>query len=504
MALTLTIGGDNFLPQYKTNSARINEVLQHRGNTFDLVFTKKPSQDAPQEGKEIIFKDGSRFLFAGFVTKVNPVEIGEGELFIYTVECMGYVYILANKSAQRTYEDKTLKYIAEDLLSEYVDAGYGLTTGGILTGPTISTISFDHIDLRASFEKLAQETGYEFWISHDKVVNFKPKDYETAPEQITDASDNFETINIQHDTSQVRNSIVVKGGNEETDQYLTQTIECDGVAREWLLREKPTEILYIKLNTVSKNFGEDPDDDESGNDFMFGKEEKYIREIATATIAGDEIEISYKYEVPILTTLANATSIATMKAIEGGDGVHAFVISNAQISSKDEARQRALKELAEYAEPLVNATFTTTSLLLQSGSIFSPGQALTVNLPTWGISVDKQYLIQEVKTQVIQDGSNIYYKYIVRFGGRILDTIAFLESLASKEDQTRRTVSIDTIYGISEIVTVVETIERNKNFREISEQVTIDETINRENITPPFKYGPAGSPQGIYNKSEYS
>ncbi len=66
MALTLTIGGDNFLPQYKTGSARIVDQLQNRGNTFTLELTRKTWQDAPQEGKEIIFKDGSRFLFGGF------------------------------------------------------------------------------------------------------------------------------------------------------------------------------------------------------------------------------------------------------------------------------------------------------------------------------------------------------------------------------------------------------------------------------------------------------
>jgi len=502
MALTLTIGGNNFLPQYKTNSAIVQEVLQHRANTLSLMLTKKSLQSAPQEGEEIIFKDGARYLFGGYVTKIDPAEVGEGQLFVYTITAMDYVYILTNKSAQRSYSNQTLKYIAEDLLSEYVDSGYSLTTTGIETGPTLETVAFDHMDLRTAFEKLAKLTGYEFWISYDKVVNFKPKDFDAAPEQITDISDNFESISIQYDTSQVRNSIVVKGGREETAAYDQQTFVANGIAREWLLREKPTAIEYIKLNTVSKNFGEDPNDDEAGNDFMFGKEEKYIREVGTTTVDTDEIEVSYKYEVPIITLLANASSIATMKAIEGGDGIHSYTIVNDQIKSKAEARDRAQKELDEYANPLVNAFFSTTSLLLAAGSIFAPGQALTINLPSWDISTDTEYLIQAVTIEVLQDGATIYYKYTVRFGGRVLDTLAFLESLAIKEDLAT-TNEIDTIKGISEIINITENIERDANLQSIAETVTIAEVIDKTNYTPPFEYGPAGSPQGKWNKAEW-
>ncbi|MCK5266808.1 MAG: hypothetical protein KAR07_01450, partial [Spirochaetes bacterium] len=115
--MTLTIGGSNFLPQYRTNSAKIKEILQNRSNTFNLVITKKSSQSAPQEGQEIIFKDGSRFLFAGFISRISPVEVGEGELFIYRVEATDYTYVLLNKNAQKSYESQTLKYIVEDLIS---------------------------------------------------------------------------------------------------------------------------------------------------------------------------------------------------------------------------------------------------------------------------------------------------------------------------------------------------------------------------------------------------
>lgn len=505
MAITLTIGGSDFKPQYKTNSARITETLQHRGNTMSLEIIKKSGDSAPEEGKEIIFKDGARFLFGGFISRVEPIESGIGELFIYHVEATDYTYVLINKNAQKTYASQTLNAIVTDLVSTYVDSGYALTVTGVETGPTIESISFNHITLRKAFEKLAKITGYEWWIDYEKDINFKPKSSVTAPEQITDSSNNHERLNIKTDLSQVRNSIIVRGGQEETSAYFAQTIEADGVAKEWILREKPTDVQHIKEATVAQNFGEDPTDEETGNDYMYNKAEKYVRVIDAdpAPSAGIAIEVSYKYNVPVIVLLQSASSVVAMTALEGGDGLHEFTIVEASIKSKAEARQRALKELAEYANPIVNGEFITRTGLLTGGSIFQPGQELTINSPSWGISTDTKYLIQEVIITLVEDGSTIEYNYIVRFGGRLLDAVSFLESLAGKEDPLLATEEIDTIKGVTEEVNITELIERDSLLKEVSETVTIAENISKINQTPPFEYGPAGSPQGKWNQSEW-
>ena len=493
MSLTLTIGGSNFLPQYKTNSAKIKEILQNRSNTANLVITKKSSQSVPQEGQEIIFKDGSRFLFAGFISRISPVEVGEGELFIYRIEATDYTYVLLNKNAQKSYENRTLKYIVEDLISTYVDSGYSITTTNVDTGPTIDTIAFDHINLKKCFEKLAKLTGYEWYIDFEKDIYFRNKETAPAPEEITDTSDNFINISIKYDTAQVRNYVIIQGGTEETASYFSQKFLGDGKAREFILREKPRDMEFIKLNTVSKNVGVDPLDEETGNYFMFNFQEKYIRVIDSEPVPGaaDEIEASYKYDVPVIVLLKSASSIETMKDLEGGDGIHSFSIVDSSIKSKDEARQRALKELLEFANPLVNAIFTTRTGLLTAGSYFKPGQELTINLPSWNINTDTKYLIQEVETTLVEDGTNIEYNYKVRFGGRLLDVIALLDGIAGKEDILKDTQEIDRIEAIAEELSIAEVITRDGNLRSISESLSIAEVIDETIVTPPFKWSPS-------------
>jgi len=506
MAITLTVGGTDFKPQYKTNSAKITENLQNRGNTMSLQIIKKSSDSAPEEGKEIIFKDGARYLFGGFISRVEPTEIGVGDLITYFVEATDYTYIIINKNAQKTYTSQTLNAIVADLLSTYVDSGYGLTMTGVDTGPTIDSISFNHITLRKAFEKLGKITGYEWWIDYQKDINFKTKSSVSAPESITDSSKNHESLNIKTDVSQVRNSIIVRGGKEETSTYFSQTIEADGVAREWQLREKPTAIEYIKEATVAQNFGEDPTDEETGNDYMFKKAEKYVRVVTAdpTPVAGTDIEVSYKYQIPVIVLLQSASSIIAMTALEGGDGLHEYTIIESSIKSKAEARQRALKELAEYANPIVTGQFKTRTGLLTSGSIFQPGQELTINSPSWGISTDTKYLIQEVIITLVEDGTNIEYNYNIRFGGRLLDAASFLESLASKEDPIFATEEIDTIKAITEEMSIAETIERDSLLKSITESATIAESISKVNNTPPFQWGPGGSPQFVWGASEWA
>jgi hypothetical protein len=108
MAKTLTIASADFLPQYKTNSAEIRELVQNKSSVMNMQVTVAPGQQAPREGAEIVFKDGSRFLFGGYVTRVQSEEVGEGALFIYDVEASDYSWILNNKIARRSYAGKTL------------------------------------------------------------------------------------------------------------------------------------------------------------------------------------------------------------------------------------------------------------------------------------------------------------------------------------------------------------------------------------------------------------
>lgn len=509
--LTLTIGGSNFLPQYVTGSARITAQIQNQGDTCEMKIVQKSSQTAPSVGKELVFKDGSRFLFGGFITKVTPVEFGVGQLIEYQVEATDYTYILINKYAQSSYAGQTLGAIVADLMTNYIDSGYAMTHTNTATGPTVTTVNFNHISLRQCFENLAKLTGYIWWVDYSKDVHFvDPSSPTAAPEQITDALKNHESIAITIDVSQVRNDIVVLGGTQESNSY-PQVILGDANAREWVLVYTVSTMVSIELDTgggyVSKAFGIDPKDDETGNDFMYSPSRGSIRCTVTTITpsATTKIRVTFKYPLPVVTEVSNPASILAMKALEGGDGKHGYTINDATIVSSDQARSVALQELNQFGNPVLSGEVITRTGLLTAGSYFSPGQLLTVNLPAWGILVDTQYIIQKVVTTLNESGSAIEYHYDITFGGRLLGVVDFLLALATPEDALDNSGEIEKIHAISDTVTIAEVITKNNNVRSVVESVSIAESLSKTNVTPPFKWGVNGTAnKGVWNKSEFA
>lgn len=492
MAKTLQIAGADFLPQYATNSARIRETVQNKSGVMTLDIIVKPGESAPTEGSEIVFKDGSRFLFAGYISKISPEETGEGQLFKYAVEASDYSHILNNKIARRSYTSQTLAYIVTDLMGTYVDALYGFDLTNVATGPTVSSITFDHISIRKCFEKLQKLTGYVWYVDYEKFLFFQAPNAAAAPETITDSSDNFEEIAIDYDTSQVRNSVIVIGSEngEQDSNTTTETFNGDGATRAWELDAKPSQVVSIKINGVSKQFSLDVNErDTDVFVYSFSGQSFRLTDAQTTPVGGgspDQIEIVYYGRIPIITKEIDPVSIASFAARDGGDGTYEYTIKEASITSKEEATERALQELAEFADPLVNGQFQTRTSLLSPGSVFSPGQVLTVNLPTYGIDEDTAFLIQEVSISMVEDGSDTEYFYTVRFGGKKVGVQEFLESLAAEEGEVTNAELILTIESLSDSF------------------VTTANAPTHALYTPPFQYGPSGSPQGRYGLSEWS
>lgn len=491
MAITLTIAGSNFLPQYKTNSVQIREVIQNKSGVMNMNINVQPGDTAPQEGSEIIYKDGSRFLFAGFISRVSPTEIGKGQLFIYKVEASDYAYIFNSKIARRAYTNKTLAYIVADLMDAYVDSTYGFTVTNVATGPTIESITFDHISIRKCFEKLQKLTGYVWYVDYEKNLYFTTQTATAAPEDITETSANFSEVAIDYDTSQLKNSVIVIGSSEgvESATTISESFVGDGTTRSWELGSKPSTVSSITVNGVTKQFSLDANERDT-DVFVYSYTGQSFRqtESQTTLTGSSTIVITYYPRVPIIIQRQDATSVAMFSALDGGDGVYEETKKEPTITTRESAIELALQELDQFSMPLVVGKFVTRTNLLDPGSVFSPGQYVTVNLPTHGISSDSAFLIQEVNITLVEDSatSRIEYQYEVRFGGKLVGVMEFLESLATEETDITNETEILTIESLNEYENVD------------------DDAPTHTILNPPFEYGTGGVAQAVWNKSEWN
>jgi hypothetical protein len=492
MARSLSINGSNFLPQYKTNSARIRKLIQNKSDVMNMQITVKSGQSRPTEGAVCIFSDGARKLFYGYVSNVNPTnEIGEGQLITYNVEVSDLGSIFDSKIVRRAYTNATLFAIVDDIITSYVEGGYGIDTTNVATGPTIASVVFDHISIRKCFEKLNKLTGYIWWVDYDSNLYFQETDVTPAPESITDTSNNFFEVSVSYDTSQVRNSVIVIGSpdGQESLSTNTQTFTGDGQTRSWSLEDKPSTVVSVKVNGVSKQYSLDVNERDT-DDFVYSFSGQSITQtVAGTTLTGsDTLEIVYYPRIDIVAQKVDQDSINYFAVLDGGDGTREYTIKDSSITSKSEALVRAQQELDEFSMPLVEGVFKTRTGLLTAGSYFAPGQLLTVNLPSYGISTDTTFLIQEVLVEMNETASTVEYVYTVRFGGRLAGVREFLESLASTSVETTDPSKIITIESVQDLVVM-------------EEHASSPSKINQ---TPPFDYGPAGNPQGRWNLSEWA
>ena len=496
MALTLTIGGLDFMPYYVNGSMEREGCIQHQGDYLKIKLAVKTGATLPMIGSEIVFKDGATFIFGGFVTKLDPTEYGIGQLITYDLEATDYTYLLINKTAQKNYAGQTLKAIITDIISSNLDVGYGITTNNVETGPIIDTIAFNHITLRKCLENLAKITNFIWWIDYQKDIHFlDPNKAQVASEKITDSSGNIENINITLDITQVRNDVVILGGTQESTNY-QQVILGDANAREWILLYPVQTMVNVELSLaggayVVKTFGVDPKDDETSFFSMYNTDRGSIRLSSVSTTLGttDKLRVTFTYPLAVISEVQDAVSIVALKAVEGGDGIHTYTINDTTILSSAQAQQRALKELAQFSMPILNGIFVTHTSLLQAGSIFEPGQVLTVNLPSWGISIDTNYIIQKIVTTMVETGASIEYTYTVTFGGRMIGVVDFLLALGTPEEPLDTSGEVQIIKAVAEVIAIAEVITRDGHLKSMTEIVTTAESISKVNFTPPFKWG---------------
>lgn len=487
--LSLVISSIDFTDQYKTNSARIRELIQNKSGVMNLQVNVKQGQNVPLQGSEILFRDQSRKRFAGYVTRITPVEIGKGNYFTYTVEASDYSFIFGNKIVKRAYQDQTLGYIVNDIITRDVGAAYGFDLTNVATGPLIKSIVFDHISVRKCFEKLSKLTGYVWNVDYDKKLYFTTPTASPAPEAIRDVTSNISQVNISYDTSQVRNKVIVIGSNagEASNAPTVQQFVCDGIDRIFALDDIPASVGYIKLNGVDKNFHISTE--QIASDYaVYYSDSVYVRlaDSAATPNPGDVIEVSYYPYLPVIAVDQDIDSINFFKALDGGNGIWDYTIKDQSITTKQEAAERAAKELEQFADPLVKGIFVTRTSLLSPGTVFEVGQSLTVNLPTYNIATDTTFLIQEINTEMSEGDGRIEYTYTIRFGGKLVGVQEFLESLASETDEVADATEIKTI----ELIT--------------DSEIAADSNLSMAKITPPFKYGNTGTPRGRWNMSEWA
>lgn len=432
----ISIAGVDRTGDILNQSIVIEDTLNDKANTCTFALIDRSSSGAPATDDEIIIQtDDDTRLFAGYIIGVQLNKQQNG-VITYQVNCVDYTYILDRYLAHRSYSDETDAAIIADLVGRYC-VGLGVTTTNVLEGVTINSIKFNYVQISQTLRKIAQLTGRNWYIDYDKDVHYFPTTTNPAPFNIESGANDYTGLNISKDTSQLKNRVYVRGGTKLSDST-TYSVKGDGVARQFPLPDKPHDVT-ITVNGVSKTLGI-KNVDTTGFDYYLNFQEKYIEQDSGLTILAttDTLAVTYTYDIPILVAVEDTASIAA-------NGVKEFAIFDKTINTTQAARDRASAELTDYANDIIEGSFTTHTMGFRSG------QYININLSEYGINDD--YIVQKVVARALGAGRFVYTVSIA--SSKTMGIIKFLISLL---EANRNLIELDDNEVVDELLQVQDSL----------------------------------------------
>lgn len=420
MAVVVTIEGTDRTSSIVFNSLKKTDNLNQQVDTLEFKIRKYGSLAyVPALGDEVaVTKDGTK-LFGGVVVRITE-NVSAVSVLEYTVECADYSQYLKRELVTARYESQTVSAIIADLITNYTSDGF--TTNNVVGALTISSVSFSRLSVADSLQKLADAISYVWYVDYDKDIHFFPKNAELG-NNLTDTSGNYiyESLEIVEDLTQVRNSVLVQGGEAKSANPRTEYFDGNGTRVQFALANKFASTPNVTVDGVAQTVGTEFLDPDASFDCLWNYNEKYVRFTSGNTPASgtNNVEISGTYLFPIVVRVPAPASI-------GVYGTYEYAITDSNIQSQDEAIDRAIAELTSYQNALYEGSFRTYA------DGFRSGQVVTIDSAVRGRSID--VLIQSV-TARMRDPQGDNFEYEVKFATlKSIGIIAYLQNqLRSKE-----------------------------------------------------------------------
>lgn len=443
------------------------DIIYHAGQTF-----------RPEANSEVEMYNGASKIFGG---KVHAVEksISADNSVIYSIRAKDYSYDLDRRLVVESYVNTSVADIITAILADFTDGTF--TDTNVNCALLVTKITFNRVTVTAALQKLAQLTGYSWYVDYDKDIHFFPKNTETAPFEIVDNNGNFIplSLNVSNDLSQIRNRVFIKGGEVEGIARSEQ-FNGDTVKDTFRLANKFSSLPTVLVGGVAKTVGIDHLDNENDYDCFWSYSEKYIRFKAT-TIPGsgtNNIIITGTPLYGITVQVEDPTSIAEY-------GVFEFALTDKTIQSREEAIKYAKAQVEAYKDGVDEGGFKTYEDGLRSG------QVITVNSTM--MDVNEQFVIQSVDFFMI---TTTRYSYSVKLAtlktvGIIDFLIGLLESGDKIIEDTGDSTLEKTVFP-QEYIEASDVVEVNTDDYPQIETVEIDEalTVQALDYDVKFCFGP--------------
>lgn len=437
MAIQLTIQGVDKTKQIQMNSLRIDNILTNKRDTLEFsILNNTGDTYKPNLGAEVIVLDGATTIFGGIITNIESKANAYG-IIQHEINCQDYTRLLDHKLVSNSFTNETVNDIMQFLKDNYFPSGFTITN--VDAPVVIEYVAFNYKPLAVCIQELANALNYDWYVDYAKDVHFFAKESTPAPFNLSDSGGThyYDSLVIRKDNSQIRNSIVVRGG-EYIGSQLTTDIQTNGVDDIYPLPYKFSD-FGATLTGVTLNIGIDYLDDPNNFDALHNYGEKILRfKTSDTPSSGKTMKVSGKPHLPVILRYRSAQHINAMISAEGGDGIYEYLIKDSSINSREGAIQRAQGEILAYAETLSEGEFVTETSGLRAG--------MTITVQSTSRGINESFVINKVRTTQRTKDTFLYQVSLITT--RTMDLIDVLQRLLlqSTRDITINPNEITDIY----------------------------------------------------------
>lgn len=366
---------------------QITQGATKEATTANLVVNFYGDKYQPGGEDEVEIYDGATKIFGGFIVRAEQRLI-QGHVVIYECDLKNKVYRLDYKLVNSTYEKETAHDIIEDIVANF--SGPGITTTNVENdlSAEMEQISFNNVPASEAIQQLADIFNKEWYVDPDGDIHFFSKFAEAAPFDLTDTGGKyvFDSLVVSDDYTQIRNSILVEGGEEKSTEDESDTFVGNGVQYTFALSRKYTGIA-VTLDGSPLTVGIANINSFDDYDCLYDFNLRSLSFDPTNPPGnGLELVVTGKYFFPIAVRFREGTSIGTY-------GERQFLIQDKQIKSRTDAVARASAEISAFSSKVSEGKFTTHESGLQAG------QKITIQSDARGIK--KEFVIQRLTGKLV-------------------------------------------------------------------------------------------------------
>jgi hypothetical protein len=385
--------------------------------------------------------EGGVSIFGGQIVEMSESVDGQVEY----VQCTAkdYAFDMDRKLVVQVYENMTVSAIINDIKNNVLPSGYDTTN--VVCSVVIKYIAFNYEMPSKCFQQLAQIVDYDWYVNENKEIFFFLKGSSTAPFNLTDTNGKYvyNSLRINKDIKNLRNSIIVRGGTYEGNTA-SEEREADGDQITFLQAYKYSNIV-VEVNGVGKTVGVDFINDPADYDVLYNFNEKAVkfREDNKPT-AGQIVTVTGNPHIPVVTKLTDSVSIAQF-------GEFQYKIVDKSIGSKEAARDRARAEIVAWAQQINEGEFKTYSTGLKVGHY--------INIQSTNRSINQDFIISRITSKFRTHDELVHQCTLVT--SQTYGMVEFLQKLLigkDKEIVISQDEVLDSLIGLSDSFAITDSV----------------------------------------------